>query len=842
MAQRRRSAADLIRGVRNSARLFLTYGAEGQLEVQVENSMALQQPEKAPWSNASEPLDGGWPSYEFGDGTSGTTGILRRANGEASVRVWSRSIADTPNRYTVEFQDAFNEYQQDSVSLVDVDDTARTGQEIQATMAALGIPNYDQAARVLKCCLDRSIYGNTYIEFESSVRALGLRPGDLIAVTYLKEGFDRQPFRVVRVAPGPNYRTVRITAQIHRDAWYTDSNGAGEAGGRREAGAGLGIPRPLMGDTVDGHGNVQFGIVESAQAKADGGSTVELAVSFVRPAAPGAAGVRIPLVGLAAAIGSGSLGGGQSLYYAVSAVDAEGNESALSFTVPAVLPAGQGGYSVTLEGLSFAPGTAEFHVYRGANPGQMGRVAANQAVAAQFTDSGLADGTEPPPDANYDHANFYWRLEMIPEYAAAIHSSNTIGNDALAMPEDEYRGMTVRIVSGKGAGQEQAATGNTASTLMVASAWTVEPDATSLFTVAESGWRFGATAQAGPAQFEVPNRTGAVVQISGRAANAMDQESPAELCTLTRWQIGGAGGADTAVPPAPMFAVTASRSGSGAVELSTVGFMDLTNTHTITAGTLALYYWDELAGRTEYNSAAALTAEGDVLELNAAGAAEPGTYIQMEKEVLRVLEPLNGGMEYRVERGAHASTAAEHAAQTPVYHLRKKVAIVPFVPGFFGSPLSGNWSHAIPLSNVRVASAEFSVSNAKGTSAVSEGCLTRNPDCGVRTLAGGQFSFQVEGFLAVDNAPVPDLITESARAVRDVFAVVRGAPDGNVQLALMQNDAVYCSLAIPAGATMSDVVDAFELGPLAAEARIRLEILAVGPTCPGSDLTVVVRL
>ena len=76
-------------------------------------------------------------------------------------------MADTPNRFTVEFQDALNEYQQDSFSLVDADDVARSGQEVSQTLAAVGIPNFDQAARILKLNLDRSVRGNTYVEFET---------------------------------------------------------------------------------------------------------------------------------------------------------------------------------------------------------------------------------------------------------------------------------------------------------------------------------------------------------------------------------------------------------------------------------------------------------------------------------------------------------------------------------------------------------------------------------------------------------------------------------------------------------------------------------------------------
>ena len=54
------------------------------------------------------------------------------------------------------------------------------------------------------------------MEFGTSVRGFGLVPGDLIAITYEKEGLARQPFRIISVAPGLNYRTALITAQDAR--------------------------------------------------------------------------------------------------------------------------------------------------------------------------------------------------------------------------------------------------------------------------------------------------------------------------------------------------------------------------------------------------------------------------------------------------------------------------------------------------------------------------------------------------------------------------------------------------------------------------------------------------
>jgi len=249
--QHRRNAGDLIRGIRNGSRLLFTYSTSGLLQLQVENSIALQQPSQVAWSNSTETLNGGWPYYEFEDGSTSTANILRKANGEPSVVVTSRSIVDTPNQLTVEFQDAFNSYQQDSLLMVDVDDIDLTGQVITTSLMALGIPNYDQAARILGYTLDRAIQGNTYITLETSVKALGLRPGDLITVTYLKEGFERQPFRIVKIAPGSNYRTTKITGQIHQDSWYEDTNGQmpGNTGARPQPGSAVGVPHPLLGNT-----------------------------------------------------------------------------------------------------------------------------------------------------------------------------------------------------------------------------------------------------------------------------------------------------------------------------------------------------------------------------------------------------------------------------------------------------------------------------------------------------------------------------------------------------------------------------------------------------------------
>ena len=48
----------------------------------------------------------------------------------------------TPNRLTVEFQDEFNEYQQDSLSLVDIDDALLTEREVTAPFPGAGAAEF----------------------------------------------------------------------------------------------------------------------------------------------------------------------------------------------------------------------------------------------------------------------------------------------------------------------------------------------------------------------------------------------------------------------------------------------------------------------------------------------------------------------------------------------------------------------------------------------------------------------------------------------------------------------------------------------------------------------------
>jgi len=839
----RKSAGDVARGVRIASRLLLTYGASGLLELRVEDAIANEIPTQSAWSNSTEPLNGGWPNYEFGDGRTGVTGIVRLPNGAPSVRVYSRNMADTPNSLSVEFQDALNDYQQDSYTVVDPDDVTLCGQEITASLNALGLPNNDQAGRILQLNLNKSVLGNTYIEFQTSVKSFGVRPGDIIAVTYLKEGYLRQPFRILKIAPGINYRTTTITAQIHDDAWYADSNGqpTSASGGRRQSDAGIGIPRPLIGSLVDANGNPTFGVSETDATNSDGSVQVSVAVSYVPPAVGLMAGPGIPFVSLSAAVApGGTLHGSQVLYYAVSALDSAGHESALSFLVTVAVT--DSGSAVTLTGLSFDTDSTSFNVYRGVSPAALLRIASGQAIAGQFVDNGLPALTVAPPDSSFDHANFYWRMELVPEVAATLYSANTAGNATLDMALNAYTGMTARITRGTGAGQEYAIASNTATTLTVSPAWLTEPDATSYFAVAMSGWNPGASTTSATAQFAIPNWRGEVAQITGRAANVNNVECDSGNSIVTRWQIGGAGVADTAAPPAPFFGLGNGGQG-GTVALSGIAFPNLTNTRSISSATLTMYYWNELLGTPSIALASAVGASDTTLNLSQPGPGQPGSYLQIDGEVLCITATLNGGATYQVARGWDGSRAAGHAAGTaPVYHLASATAIAGFPPEFFGSAYSGTWTYPVILPDVRVASAELFVTNNKGNSPTASIALTATTDLGLRTTSGGQYTIQVDGFLAVDQCAAPPLVMDASHAVREIYAVLGTAADAPVKLQLNVDGSPYCLLVFTPPYSVSSSIAGNTVPPLAAGSQVTLSILTVGQVYPGGDLTVLIRL
>jgi hypothetical protein len=849
---KRQSAASVIRGIRVASSLMLRYGVSGLLELVPETTLAAQQPVLPDGGNSTEALDGGWPAYEFSDGSAPFSGIACNQDGSSTVRLSSRSISETSNRLSVEFQDETNEYQQDSLSIVDADDSALIGYEISSQSTALGIANFSQATRVLLRQLDKSIKGNLFVQFQTSFRALKLRPGDIIAFTYLKEGFNRAPFRVIKLSPTTNYQAVTVLAQIHNDDWYSD-NPTTLMNAGRQPGATVKIPKPLIGTVPHNQAGkfefFDFAIHEELQASSDGSATDTLTVFFSQPSMPSAKLANLPLVSLSPQYsnGGGTLPGG-NLYYAVTAVDPEGNEGPLSFTVPASIVGTSNSNQVTIVGLSFPAVATKFHVYRGTTPQELYRITPSPVpIAAEYTDSGSVPLPFGPPDASFDHANFYYRYQYAGPITADVFSVSSIGWSSLGATGINYSGFVVRIVEGTGRGQERTIASNTETTLNLSTQWSTVPDSTSQFVIAESSWKFAAVTSTSPARFEVPYEAGAVIEILGRAANVQNQEAAADLCSLTPCALGG-GQSDAGVVGIPNFSI--STPGAGLVTLSEVGFQDLANTSSVASGTLTLFVWNELLTPSSYTLATALSVSDTDLQLGQPSTFYVGDILQTGIELITILSPADSSGVYTVERASLLSSSTPHSAGDSVLLLTRNTLIIPFASGFFENRASQNFLHRVSMPDYRICAAQFYVTNSFGDGEANQTCYLSATETGLRTLSGGQFSLQVNGFIATQQNAAPPMIVEASHAVRDIRATLTQPSAGfTIGIDLLQNGTSYCSLEIPGGSTNSDsIVSGLGLPPLLENAALTMNV-SVNPiqgftssALPGRDLTVTIRL
>ena len=294
------------------------------------------------------------------------------------------------------------------------------------------------------------------------------------------------------------------------------------------------------------------------------------------------------------------------------------------------------------------------------------------------------------------------------------------------------------------------------------------------------------------------------------------------------------------MPPAPVFGADISPLRGGVLDLGAVAFNTLVNTRSIIAGTYRFQFYDEVNGNPPFTLHAAVAPGDSTIQVD--GAVAPGSVLQIGAEVV-VAESTDGAGNTRIQRGLYSTAAAGHASGTPVYPLKEKITIVPFVRNFFGTPASGDWKYSLELPSVRLASAELYMTNSIGNGAVSAIQFTGTNDLGLRTLGGGQFSFQISGYLAIQTGAAPNIIVDADRAVRDIYGVLRSPSAGaGVTLQINQNGIAYATVQFEPGAATSGVVSGFGLPALRAGDQLSLDVSGVGPTNPGSDLTLIMRL
>ena len=135
------------------------------------------------------------------------------------------------------------------------------------------------------------------------------------------------------------------------------------------------------------------------------------------------------------------------------------------------------------------------------------------------------------------------------------------------------------------------------------------------------------------------------------------------------------------------------------------------------------------------------------------------------------------------------------------------------------------------------------MTNALGAGAVALNCYTSTVDSGLRTMAGGQYSFQISGYLALQTWAAPAVIVDADRSVRDIYGIVGTAATGApIVLQLNLNGSPYATVQFTAGQTISAVVGGFGLPTLRAGDKLTVDVDGVGTTIPGSNLNLILRL
>lgn len=334
--QTRMSFGDLVRGIRANMRGMIYFNFNtGQLSLTIKQTLGDQQPAPIVGSNNVVAIESvshdGTPNVGYSAYSFDKTNIKKNDGGRSTLMVTQKSSQETPNRTTLQFLNRENSYSQDSLTIEDVEDIQRIGQEITVSMPVIGVQTFDQARRILNNWFAENFRGNGRLDyrgsaigdtggtlvfqFETSIKGLHLVVGKIIDITDEQFGFEQQLLRITRVKPSINYETVQITALFHNDNWYQDTYGQSEQPIYAPA-QGLtdtpyswrpGLTPPMPGDAVFDPTNLGFDIFPFYSLAADGTGLASLQITGKIPVNTFPKFLHKPKLEL---IGQGTTGGG----------------------------------------------------------------------------------------------------------------------------------------------------------------------------------------------------------------------------------------------------------------------------------------------------------------------------------------------------------------------------------------------------------------------------------------------------------------------------------------------------------------------------------------------------
>jgi hypothetical protein len=448
----RRKGNELVASLLRSFRAQLIPNSEtGLTQVFIRQTLADQHPSPIAGSNyntavasitAAGAAANGYVAYLIDESV-----ILQDGNGKPSIRgPYSLANAQAANQVSFPFQDADNQYADDSIQVADPDDVARAagyqlgGQAIDAGLAVVGVSSFDQGIRIANVIIAEALRGNEsrdtrgtrLWDVTTTHRLEHLKVGQIVLFRY--QALQLQPAvplqspsgtnitgilcRVDAIQPTTDYRRMTVTLRWHDDYWYTDSYGQKAAPPYSEPGTVLPTrppypwkpygEQPVSGDSMWAASEWNFALAQSYPSAANGWALASLTVAGNPPLNQPIGTAQPPLMARQGATANtgGSIPGGSRVYGAIAVQDAAGNWSVLSKLFSVDIPAGTDTNAVTTPAIAWQTGTVSWALFAGADELRMCFQSSGSATPSTISITALQIASYGAPDPLADSLVF----------------------------------------------------------------------------------------------------------------------------------------------------------------------------------------------------------------------------------------------------------------------------------------------------------------------------------------------------------------------------------------------------------------------------------------------------
>lgn len=418
----RRSAAEVVRAIRQSFGGILTPGADGKLHLRVEGPLAEQQPAAVDGSNYNTAISSttragvstnGYSAYDFNE--SNCWDLTRDGV----------QIASTPNKVSFPFQDPSIDYGQSTFNEFDSVDIGRVQQEIPGGLQVTpeGIASYNHASRIATLGLKKLLHGNPtgdtrgtdWYQWTTSFRGCKLQIGQIVRMSNTRLGLTSQQIRLTEIKPSRNFETVQLRGHHHEDAWYLDSAGnvddpsySNKAHDRLARPAYPWCPNsvtPITSDSVFDATDLTFSLQPVSTPDTAGNPIVSLRIGGEIPVnSPDT--INAPVIGVVGttATTGGTISGGITIYACVVAyASGVGTPSARSIATCRIdIAAGTNTNTATTPIQTWDPNTSTYELYAGTSPNLMTRQASGSGKPTSITITALNTRGRAVPDPEFN--------------------------------------------------------------------------------------------------------------------------------------------------------------------------------------------------------------------------------------------------------------------------------------------------------------------------------------------------------------------------------------------------------------------------------------------------------